>query len=256
MAQGNLASGLSGEYAQVIDLDGNVLVSGGFADDFSSTVIAIAPGGGITERARGFGFSSEMFFDGPRNEVLVLDFGVSAITALCRDQDADGVCDLCPGAAIEGLRVAIDKLATPGGDDKIAVKGQMTIPTSPALDLVTTGVRIVVESKAGPVLDAAIPGGAFDEVTRTGWKAPKGAWKYQAPVGGPGGIVKVIAKTSTRFPGLLKFTVQGKNGAYPVGPADLPLRAAFVIDAASGQCGAQTPPDCVLNATRGALRCK
>src|SRR5262249_22580125 len=49
---GSLVTGLSGTYAQVVDGDGNVLVSGGFTPDFSSsTVVAVAPDGTVTERA-------------------------------------------------------------------------------------------------------------------------------------------------------------------------------------------------------------
>src|SRR5207247_9776085 len=51
---GTLARGLSGAYDQVVDNEGNVLVSGGFTSDFSSsTVIPVASDGSITERARG-----------------------------------------------------------------------------------------------------------------------------------------------------------------------------------------------------------
>src|SRR5262249_44320868 len=91
-----LASGLSGVYAVVLDGAGGVLLSGGFTTDFSSsTVIAVdlAPPHDLHERAHGFGFSSDMFQDAGRDETLVLDFGVSAIAAICRDQDGDGVCD-------------------------------------------------------------------------------------------------------------------------------------------------------------------
>jgi hypothetical protein len=73
---GTLAGGLSGAFAAAVDGDGNVLVTGGFTDDFSSsTVVAIAPDGAATERARGFGYSSELFH-GPRDETLVLDVSV------------------------------------------------------------------------------------------------------------------------------------------------------------------------------------
>jgi hypothetical protein len=106
VAQPPLVSGLSGALAHVVDNDGNVLVSGGFKPDFSSsTVMAVAPGGGVAERASGFGFSGEMFFDAARNELLVNDFGVTHVTAICRDGDGDGVCDaddVCPAVADPG----------------------------------------------------------------------------------------------------------------------------------------------------------
>src|SRR5213078_1101057 len=55
-------------------------------------LIAVAPDGGVSDRATGFGFSGDVFFDAVRDEALVLDFGVPDIVAVCRDQDGDGVC--------------------------------------------------------------------------------------------------------------------------------------------------------------------
>jgi len=81
MLVGPVVGGLGGNYTHVLDNDGNVLVSGGFTDDFSSsTVIAVAPGGAVSERASGFTFSSEMFHDAVRDETLVLDVGVGQVT--------------------------------------------------------------------------------------------------------------------------------------------------------------------------------
>src|SRR5436190_1493775 len=89
---GTLVSGLAGGFAAATDGAGNVLVSsiGPFG---SSKVIAVAPDGGVSDRATGFGFSGDVFFDAVRDEALVLDFGVTDIVAVCRDQDGDGVCD-------------------------------------------------------------------------------------------------------------------------------------------------------------------
>src|SRR4029453_15846651 len=70
----SVASGLMGNYAHAIDNDGNILITGVSADDSSSsTVIAVAPGGQITQRAAGFVFSTELFHDTARAETLVLD---------------------------------------------------------------------------------------------------------------------------------------------------------------------------------------
>src|SRR5438067_412035 len=89
---GTLVSGLAGGFAAATDGAGNVLVSsiGPFG---SSKVIAVAPDGGVSDRATGFGFSGDVFFDAVRDEALVLDFGVTDIVAVCRDQDGDGACD-------------------------------------------------------------------------------------------------------------------------------------------------------------------
>ena len=95
--RGTFASGLSGAFDHVLDTDGDVLVSG------SGKVVALAPdGSALPDRASGFAFSTAMFFDRARDELLVLDSGATAIDAVCRDRDGDGVCDVdddCPTVA-------------------------------------------------------------------------------------------------------------------------------------------------------------
>ncbi len=261
---GPVAGGLSGNFSHALDNDGNILVTGGFADDFSSTVIAIAPGGAITERARGFTFSSELFHDTARDETLVLDFGVSEVAAICRDGDGDGTCDAdepCSGgAAIAKAKLQLKKLDTPVGDDGLSFKGEMTIPTSPALDPVTRGARVLVADANGAVAAVAIPPGAVDPGSKIGWKPNKKltAWTYKNQAG-VAGIVKVTVKTTAKTPGLVKFAVTGKQGAFPTSPAALPLRATFTLDP-DGQCGevdfAGPLPICEFNDKQSTVKCK
>src|SRR5882724_8484272 len=251
----------------------------------TSKVIAVAPDGTVSDRATGFAFSSDVFFDAARDEALVLDFGVTDIVAICHDQDGDGVCDAdddcplvanadqadadgdgigdacdpCTGAAVAGAKLALGKLGAPAGDDTLAFKGRMTVPVAPAIDPLTTGVRVLVDG----VLDATIPGGAFDPATKTGWKVKKnGAFAYHNGEGGILGIVKVALKPSSQTPGLVQFAVAGKTGSYAVDPAHLPRQATLILDAAAGQCGdagfAGPPPApvCVYKAKRAKVQCK
>src|SRR5438093_1669099 len=281
---GTLVSGLNGGCAAATDGAGNVLVSG-IVSFGSSKLTAVAPDGGVSDRATGFGFSSDVFFDAARDEALVLDFGVTDIAAICRDQDGDGVCeadddcplvanpdqadadgdgvgdacDPCTGAVITGARLALGKLGAPAGDDTLAFKGRMTVPVAPAIDPVTTAVRVLVDG----VLDATIPGGAFDPATETGWKVKKnGAFAYHNGEGGILGIAKVALKPSSQAPGLVQFAVAGKTGSYTVDPAHLPRHATLILDAAAGQCGdagfAGPPPApvCVYKAKRAKVQCK
>lgn len=270
LAAGTLATHLSGAFDQVLDSDGNVLVSGGMtADGSSSTVITIAPDGTITERAHGFLFSTEMYFDAARNELLVLDSDASAITAICRDRDGNAVCDAdqaCTSpATVMGPRLGISRLATPPGDDTLAFSGtmQLPFPFSPPLEPVTKGIRVLLADAAGPVLDATIPGGAFDAGTSTGWKtnAAGTAWSYRNGSGGVLGLVKVVVKTVPKTPGLVKFVVGGKNGSYPVTAATLPVTATLVLDAptaTTGQCGTARwdQTSCVFASSGATLRCR
>jgi hypothetical protein len=276
---GTLVNGLQGGFGGATDADGNVLVTG------NTKLVAVASDGSVTDRATGFAFSSDVFFDAARDEALVLDFGVNQITGICRDRDGDGVCDAdddcplvadadqtdtdgdgigdacdpCTGAAIDKPKLSIGKVLAPTGDDTLAFKGVMTIPPVPALDPVTTGARVIVPG----VVDATIPASAFDDATKKGWKAGKnGAFTYVDGTGGISGIVKLALKPSKKTPGAVQFTVGGKKGSYPVDPATLPTQATLIVDASAGQCGDASfagpapAPVCVFKAKNGKVQCK
>jgi hypothetical protein len=90
--RGTLVGGLAGGFGAASEDDGTVLVTGIGAFG-ASKVVAVAPDGSVRDRATGFSFSGDIFFDAARDEALVLDSGVQEITAICRDRDGDGVCD-------------------------------------------------------------------------------------------------------------------------------------------------------------------
>ena len=124
---GTLASGFQGGFGAAADGAGNLLVSG-IGSFESSKVIAVAPDGSVSDRATGFSFSGDLFFDSARDEALVLDFGVTDIVAICRDQDGDGVCDAddnCPSVAnpdqadadADGIGDACDACSTGADSD-------------------------------------------------------------------------------------------------------------------------------------------
>ncbi|MCW5893446.1 MAG: hypothetical protein KIT14_23270 [bacterium] len=256
---GPVVGGLSGCYAIDLDNDGNLLVSGGFKPDFSSsTILAVAPGGAQSERASGFVFSSELFHDPARNETLVLDVGVSEIATICRDADADGACDAdqpcIGGVALTRAKLTLTKVALPTGDDGLKLTGEMIVPTSPALDPLMNGVRLAVTGAAGTVADVALPGGAYDAGTKTGWKVKGGgtAWTFSSKAG-VAGITKVAVKKLPVPAGRVKVKVTGKKGAFVAGAGDLPLRATFSLDAA-GQCGTSAFASCALAGPN--VRCK
>jgi len=94
---GTLASGLSGAYDQDVDRAGNLILTGGFRGDFSSSnVVSITPGGAISEIGWGFDFSSGLAIDAQSQQVLVLDFGTSRIDTLTP------VAALTPGGTTRG----------------------------------------------------------------------------------------------------------------------------------------------------------
>jgi parallel beta-helix repeat protein len=156
------------------------------------------------------------------------------------------------GGAAEKPFLAIRRLDTPPGDDTLTFRGRTTLPHpfDPALDPVAVGAAILVTDAAqNRVLDLTVPGGAFDPATKVGWKASpsRGTWKYvnrsDAP---PAGVIGVTVKDlSKKAPGLVKWSVKGRRGAYPVDMGALPLAGVMILDpptAETGQCGVATFP--------------
>jgi Cys-rich repeat protein len=166
----------------------------------------------------------------------------------------------CPPVA--GGTLTIGKLATPPGDDKLTLGGEVTLvqPVDPPLDPATNGVRLLVTDAAdGMVLDVPIAGGAYDPTTKLGWKSASGKWTWKNA--GPTdthGLVKVLVKDlSAKTPGLVQFKVKGKLGAYAVGGANLPVRALVVFTnptSSTGACATADFATCTLN-TAGTLKC-
>jgi hypothetical protein len=162
------------------------------------------------------------------------------------DNDGDGLGDACdpctnlvPVFATKS-RIRLTKQLTPAGDDGLSFRGIIGVPTTPAIDPSTNGVRILLTDATGvDIVDATIPGG-------TGWKAnAKGTrWSF-ASTTGIDGITKVVVAGKKSAPGTLKFSVRGKNGSWAIAANGLPVKGTFVVDspiAMTGQCGEATPP--------------
>ena len=87
-------SPLSGALDQASSYGGNVIVTGGFTDDFSSsTLVQVVQAGAVEEIARGFGFSSGVAYDQPSARALVLDFGADYVDTILN------VLNMTPGAS-------------------------------------------------------------------------------------------------------------------------------------------------------------
>ena len=72
----------------------------------------------------------------------------------------------------------------------------------------------------------------------------------------------IVLSTSPRTPGVFKFKVKARNGAYPTTLADVPLHATLVVDApyaATGQCGEvgfTSAASCKFNPSQSSVTCK
>jgi hypothetical protein len=186
------------------------------------------------------------------------------------DADADGrgdACDPCRNAGERDVfkkKLVLRNVLLPTGDDSISMRGQVTIPETPVIDPATNGVRVLVEGLHGALLDVAVPGGLYDRVTRAGWKAnPRGnRWTYKGgnpSVANP--LQSLTITTSSRLPGLYKFSLRGKNGAMPATANDIPLRGTVILGTgptAAAQCGEAVflPDQCRLSGSLSTVSCR
>jgi hypothetical protein len=191
------------------------------------------------------------------------------------DADADGegdACDACTnvGGARNAVnrRVALQRILLPTGDDKITMKGQVTIPTTPTVNPAVNGVRVILRNGAttpATYFDLVLPGVPYSTGTKVGWKAsPTGTrWVYKNGFPGLANPIQgVTISTSPRTPGVFKFIVKGKNGAWPVTVPGVPVYGALVIDQPIGdlsQCSEVKFPSaasCRFNRSFSSVTCK
>ncbi len=192
------------------------------------------------------------------------------------DGDGDGAGDACdpctnaPPRFVVQAKITLVKIAPPGGDDRLKFSGSVTIPTTPPVNPVTKGLRLIfADANGDAVLDTTVPAGAYDAGTRAGWtvNGTGTAFTYKnagTTVPLPGGIYKVAFKRQGVV-GQYKFTIVGKSGTYPVPAGALPLTATIIVDAplaASGQCadaifpGPRPAPTCTIDATGNTVKCR
>lgn len=157
----------------------------------------------------------------------------------------------------------IGKLNTPLGDDTLTAQGSVTLPVpfDPQLDPLTNGVRVLLSGTKGMLINATIPGGAFDKPAKRGWKVNKAGttWTYSDTSKTPAvdGIFKVVVKDkSAKTPGLVTLQAKGKAGSYAVAQSDLPLTGAVVLGPPVEQCASASFASCSFNASGSALKCK
>ncbi|MFN8641228.1 MAG: hypothetical protein U0802_06045 [Candidatus Binatia bacterium] len=184
--------------------------------------------------------------------------------------DGDGdllgdACDPCTGSGdLRDALLQVRKLDTPGGDDRLTLRGALTLslPIAPPLDPVAKGLRLLIQTGASPAVDVTLPPGAYSSATQSGWKRNASAtkWSYRHPTGVQG-VTRAGVKLRDAASGLVTLTVSGRDGTYPVTP--LPPTVTVVLDppfAASGQCAqlsfAGPAPACRLNGSGSTVTCR
>jgi len=165
----------------------------------------------------------------------------------CDDGDADGICDVddpctnVAGIEASNLRLRIRKILWDPGRQRVRVAAVVDVPTSPPIDPVAKGLRIVVRDESGDKIDLVIPPGSVDATTSQGWSATGSgtAWIYRDRTGSADGIMKALVRRRSPTSGEIKIVVFGQNGFYAL-PLSPPVTASIVIDAptaTTGQCG-------------------
>lgn len=134
-------------------------------------------------------------------------------------------------------RLRIAKLDTPPGDDVMTLDGRVRVRPEPAIDPLVDGVRLRID-QAGPVgtHDVIVPGGAFDRVTKRGWKAASNgrSWRYRGD--GSNGGVRKVAVTGDPATGVFRVKVSAKGGDWSVDAA-APIAVTVMLDAPHGDRG-------------------
>lgn len=170
-------------------------------------------------------------------------------------------CSAAAGASDTSIRLT--GMHTPPGDDGLAFTGRVVIPHpfSPVLDPVARGAGITIAEPSGiDVLNVVIPGGAYDPLTKSGWRVSSTGkrWRYiDKRATPPGGITAVTIKDlSSRQPGLIDFKVKGRRGDYGAAPGADTLTGSLILDpptAETGQCGIGTN---ACSRDRRSIRCR
>ncbi|MBI3786118.1 MAG: hypothetical protein HY270_22250 [Deltaproteobacteria bacterium] len=175
----------------------------------------------------------------------------------------------CSGASIIQVpHVHVTHNLFPQGDENFTMTGKWVVsPQSPQINPIGNGFRFAVYDGNGVELyEKVIPGGPTWFLTAKGRTA-----RYADDAGTINGITRVSITSSSKTPGLFKFSVTGKNATFQVPPAADPtqttVRVTVVLggqnEALIGQCAKISfntstglKPRCKLSKSEDALTCK
>jgi hypothetical protein len=242
---GALVDALPGAAGLALDDEGDLLLAAGGA------LLEVDAAGDATPLVSGFGLTGDVAYDAESETALVLDVGVSAVTIVCADDDADGICD---GTCSDGLPLEKARLAVKAGRDagagSLRLKARLRVDGGLSADPSEDGLTIQLLGAAGErVLDVVVPGGA-------GWKTRKKdrGWRYRDKTGALG-ITAARVTPDRHDDELVQVAVRSKKKlAIALAAATLPLRATLTLDPL-GECGSSAFAGCETKGGNG-VRCR
>jgi YVTN family beta-propeller protein len=177
------------------------------------------------------------------------------------------------GGTIDKAALKVSKNADPAGDESLSVHGQWQVATlAPTIDPIANGFNFkVVDPVGGTVFDRRVPPGAPAGKGAPGWTVNRSGtkWTYKDSSGAAtGGITKVVVtNSSSKTPGLYKFTITGKKANFQVGTGEVPVELFIVLGGAAqdaaGQCAtiafndaSGAKPRCAFIGGNNVLNCR
>jgi hypothetical protein len=155
-------------------------------------------------------------------------------------------------SALADARLNLRKLQAPSGDDQLKLRGTVTVPTSPPINPVAQGLRLVLTTNTGVVLaDLTAPAGSSWSANGTGT-----TWKYRNP-SAPSGIIKAKVR-AIGTDGTLRVDLKARGLGLGAAPAGTPPVATIAFGApmpAPGQCGVTAFGACRTTASGTTMRC-
>lgn len=178
-------------------------------------------------------------------EVCDPDFGFCPSEVPPVDEDHDGVadgCDPCPTTTpFADVRLRLASYDGNAGNDKVTLEAAIAIaPAAVAgLDPAATGVEILVARVSGATeLRASLPPGAYDPVTRAGWRVSQSGttwtWKSKDP---DLAITKLRIRLRPGTPPTVEVKGGGKRLDFAADDAAMPQLSIALDPPARTTCG-------------------
>lgn len=172
-------------------------------------------------------------------------------------------------SALEGTTLVLKRLDLRPGSHALDLRAEASLPNpfDPALDPAARGLRARIRTADGRLLlDAELPPGPYDKARRAGWKKSSAGTsvRYANPRGLAGIVKASVDWSNRRHPGKVEVHLVGRDGAFGLTTAELPLVVEITFDAsaaATDRCARATfrslpeTPACV-SGTGGSVVCR